>query len=171
MTIDFEQLKQLMAENAARIRLLAQGVSEQQARWNPVPESWSVLEVINHLYDEEREDFRVRLDIILHQPNQPWPPINPDGWVQERRYNERDLDESLSNFLEERRASLEWLESLSAPDWYASYETNFGTMRAGDMFASWVAHDQLHLRQLVELHRAWLEQLVEPYGVRYAGEW
>ena len=49
MTIDFEQLKQLMAENAARIRLLAQGVSEQQARWNPVPESWSVLELINHL--------------------------------------------------------------------------------------------------------------------------
>jgi hypothetical protein len=169
--MDFEQLKQLMAENAARIRLLVQGVSEQQARWKPDPESWSVLEVINHLYDEEREDFRVRLDIILHQPDQPWPPINPDGWVQERRYNERDLDKSLSNFLEERRASLEWLESLSAPDWEASYEASFGTMRAGDMFASWVTHDQLHLRQLVELHRAWLERLVEPYDLRYGGEW
>jgi hypothetical protein len=44
-------------------------------------------------------------------------------------------------------------------------------MRAGDMFAAWTAHDQLHMRQFVELHRAWLVEQARPYNVGYAGEW
>ena len=44
-------------------------------------------------------------------------------------------------------------------------------MHAGDIFASWVAHDGLHLRQLVELHRMLAERAVKPYKIGYAGEW
>jgi hypothetical protein len=44
-------------------------------------------------------------------------------------------------------------------------------MRAGDMFAAWVAHDGLHIRQLNELHRSLLERAAKPYRVGYAGEW
>jgi hypothetical protein len=160
-----------MADNAERIHLLAQSVSAQQARWKPDAASWSILEVINHLDDEEREDFRVRLDIILHQPDQPWPPIDPEGWVQERSYNERDLDTSIRNFLAERQRSIVWLGNLASPNWDARYEAAFGSVQAGDMLAAWVTHDQLHLRQLIELHRAYTVQLVAPYRVDYAGPW
>lgn len=165
-------LKGQLADDANRIAALVTGVSDEDARWKPDPESWSILEVVNHLYDEEREDFRVRLDIILSDPDRPWPPIDPQGWVSERRYNERELEESLENFLAERRASLQWLESLAAPDWSAGCEAPWGaTMRAGDMFAAWVTHDQLHMRQLVELHRALTERSAQPYDLQYAGEW
>jgi hypothetical protein len=34
-----------------------------------------------------------------------------------------------------------------------------------------VAHDLLHMRQLVELHRDYMEQQIAPYSARYAGEW
>ena len=44
-------------------------------------------------------------------------------------------------------------------------------MTAGDMFSSWVAHDLLHLRQLVELQYTYTVQTVQPYAVIYAGEW
>jgi hypothetical protein len=169
--MDLQRCIQLMADNAERIRLLGQGVSDQQARWRPDPASWSILEVINHLYDEEREDFRVRLDIILHRPDQPWPPIDPQGWVQARNYNERDPDVSIQNFLTERQRSLEWLGTLSSPKWDARYEASFGSVQAGDMFAAWVTHDQLHLRQLIELHRAYTVQFLAPYRVDYAGPW
>jgi hypothetical protein len=160
-----------MANNAASIRSLVQGVADEQARWKPDPDSWSILEVINHLYDEEREDFRLRLDCILHQPDRPWPAIDPQGWVSQRRYNDRDLEQSLSNFLCERETSRTWLNGLPAPNWQAAYEAPFGRITAGDMFAAWVAHDLLHLRQLVELHWAYTVRAVQPYGVRYAGEW
>ena len=169
--MQYTQMRQRLAHNAERIVLLVQNVSLQQARWRPDPDSWSMLEVINHLYDEEREDFRMRLDIVLHYPQREAPSIDPLGWVHERGYNERDLEESVGNFLAERQESLEWLKSLREPDWDASYEAPFGTIRAGDIFAAWVAHDLLHMRQLVELHYAYAADLAAPYSVSYAGEW
>ena len=133
--------------------------------------SWSLLEVICHLYDEEREDFRQRLDIILHRPDSPWPPIDPPGWVSERSYNTRDLADMLAQWRAEREKSLAWLAALVTPDWEAEYLAPFGHIKAGDMLAAWAAHDGLHIRQLVELRRSRLVSLARPYDVRYAGDW
>jgi hypothetical protein len=157
--------------HAETIRSLSLGISAEQARWKPDPESWSILEVVNHLLDEERQDFRVRLDILLHHPGQPWPPINPQGWVMERAYNQRDLAQSVDDFLKEREKSIAWLKGLEKPDWQSSVTAPFGQISAGDMFSAWVAHDLLHLRQMVELHWAYMRQAAEPFKVDYAGEW
>lgn len=168
--MDFEQSLAQMTANAQRIALLAE-VSAEQARWKPDPDSWSILEVINHLYDEEREDFRVRLDYILHRPGEEAPPIDPKGWVTARQYNQRDLQQSLDNFLHERQKSLDWLRGLGTPDWDRSIAMPWGPITAGDMFAAWVGHDLLHLRQLVELHWAYTNQELQPYSTSYAGGW
>jgi hypothetical protein len=169
--LDFSQMTQLLATNAERIGHLVQDVAAAQARWKPDADSWSILEVVSHLYDEEREDFRLRLDIILHRPDEPWPPIDPQGWVTARRYNEGDLATAVAGFQRERAASLAWLQSVSEPEWQATYTAGFGPIRAGDMFSAWVAHDLLHLRQLVELHWAYLNRQLTGYNSRYAGEW
>ena len=169
--MDIEHLAALMAENAARIRALVRSISEQQARWRPDPDSWSILEVVNHLLDEERQDFRVRLDYTLHRPDEPWLPIDPGGWVTERAYNQQGLDDSLAQFLSEREASIAWLGTLSVPDWNTTCEAPWGPIRAGDLSAAWVAHDLLHMRQLVELHWAYTTAELEPYRVDYAGTW
>ena len=47
----------------------------------------------------------------------------------------------------------------------------FGGLSAGDLLASWVAHDFLHLRQLARLQFQYASLLAEPYSTRYAGEW
>jgi hypothetical protein len=169
--MDFELLIPKMGSNAKTINSLAGGVSNEQARWRPDSESWSLLEVIHHLYDEEKQDFRVRLKIILSQSNADLPPIDPQGWVTERAYNDKDLTRVLSGFLHEREQSISWLKGLQSPDWTAVYQNPWGEISAGDMFASWVAHDLLHIRQLVELHWAYTNQLVSPYSVDYAGPW
>lgn len=168
----FNSLVTSLQDHARAIESLTRGISAEHARWKPNADSWSILEVINHLYDEEREDFRVRLNLILHRPNDPVPPIRPVEWVTERAYNERDLETSVKNFLDERANSVSWLKSLGSPNWEASIPTPWGgTMRAGDMFAAWVAHDVLHLRQLVELHYALVKEDTQPYEVGYAGDW
>lgn len=170
------ELVEMMAQmslQAGRIRALADGVAAAQARWRPDAESWSILEVVNHLADEEREDFRTRLDFILHRPGEDPPPIDPQGWVTARGYNQRDLAESIDRFLGERQTSLAWLRGLGAPDWATTVSAPDGSwrIRAGDMAAAWVAHDLLHTRQLVELHWAWTQQAVAPYATDYAGPW
>ena len=157
--------------NSRRIQAMVEGVSDEQAHWKPDAASWSILEVVNHLYDEERQDFRVRLDIILHRPGEAWPPIDPQGWVTERQYNQRNFEQSIENFLSERRDSLKWLKDLRGEDFTTSVPTPWGSITAGDMFASWITHDSLHMRQLVELIHAWIVRISEPYSGDYAGEW
>lgn len=169
--MDVTHLLHQLTHNANRIAALATDVSDDQARWRPAADAWSILEVICHLLDEEREDFRVRLDITLHTPHLPWPPIDPQGWVSARAYNSRDLSTQLAQFLDERQASLRWLHSLAAPNWEAAYAAPWGSITAGDLFAAWAIHDTLHLRQLVELHYAYTIQAGRPYDPTYAGAW
>jgi hypothetical protein len=158
--------------NAAAIAALASGVDDEQARWRPAVGEWSILEVVCHLYDEEREDFRTRLDLILHHPDAPWPPIDPQGWVTARGYHQRDLATELAAFQSERTASLAWLAGLDAPNWQAvAVHPVIGPRYAGEMMASWLAHDCLHLRQLAQLHHQYIQAQAQPYRVEYAGEW
>ncbi len=162
-----------LSQQAAAIEALVTSIDATQARWKTSPTDWSILEVVNHLADEEREDFRRRLDLTLHQPEAEWPPIDPAGWVTARKYSARDLGESLADFLRERNASLDWLRSLQAPDLSLGHRHPAISVRmqAGDLLASWTAHDLLHLRQLVELNYGYLSLQAQPYGVRYAGDW
>lgn len=169
--MQFERLYQELTQGIKMVRQLVTGITQVEAQAKPSPESWSVLEVVCHLYDEEREDFRQRLDIMLHRPEEEWPPIDPVGWVTTRKYNERNLAEMLENLAWERQRSLVWLRDLAASNWEAEYQAPFGSIKAGDMLASWVAHDTLHIRQLVELRRNRVVKMTEPYDVRYAGEW
>ncbi len=170
--MDFAACQMQLRQNGELIRELVAGISQEQATIKPFPEDWSVLEVVNHLYDEEREDFRQRFDYLLHRPGEEWPPIDPAGWVTARKYNERELASSLQNFLDERQKSLAWLAGLDQPNLEA-FETHpvAGKFHAGDMLAAWVAHDLLHLRQLVELKYFLVGDVVRPYSPQYAGEW
>ncbi len=170
--MNFNNFTARLSKNVETIHSLARGVADEQARWKPAPEEWSILEVINHLYDEEREDFRTRLDLLLHHPDRPWPGIDPQGWAVERRYNDRELKKSLNSFIQERQRSISWLEGLSLPDWEACYEhPTAGKISAGNLLACWLAHDFLHIRQLTELHWKYLSLLAKPYTLDYAGPW
>ena len=110
------QIAARLKSQADAIHALAINVSVEQARWQPAADAWSLLEVINHLDDEERQDFRVRLDLLLHRPQDPWLPTDPEGWVISRAYNERDLADSLARFREARAESITWLGTLENPE-------------------------------------------------------
>jgi hypothetical protein len=158
--------------SARTIASIARAVGPRQALWRPAPEKWSVVEVINHLADEEVEDFRTRLDLVLNHWPRPWPPIDPEGWVTQRRYEERELRQSVARFLREREISLEWLGTLGEPDWKRTYDhPRDGRISAGDLLSSWVVHDLFHVRQLTNLQYEYVKLRCEPFSVAYAGEW
>ena len=169
--MDVQSIVAKMGSNAQAIRSLVRECSEQEARWKPSATSWSILEVINHLLDEEREDFRKRIDVVLHRNEEAWFRIDPEGWATERGYNQRELEPSLRGFLAAREESLDWLRGLGEAAWTKEYEAPFGKIRAGDFLAAWLAHDVLHMRQLIRLKWNYLVQEVAPYRVRYAGDW
>lgn len=170
--MEFKTLYQELVNSTGMIRALLAGISQEEAQVKPSKSSWSILEVTCHLYDEEREDFREHLDFILYrQSKDEWRLIAPQAWVKLRKYNEQDFKRMKSKFFREREKSLEWLKGLRNADWNISFKTKWRRMRTGDMFASWVAHDNLHIRQLTELRRARIERIAKPYRVQYAGDW
>ena len=185
--MEFSVLYQELQNSTEMIRALLAGVEPEAARLKPSAESWSILEVVCHLYDEEREDFREHLDFILstststrsvrrlkadfHRQKEEWHVIDTEGWVTGRKYNEQNFAEMQEKFFVEREKSLAWLKGLQNPDWAKTYTTPYRTMSAGEMFACWVAHDNLHIRQLVELRRMRLENITKPYNLEYAGDW
>jgi hypothetical protein len=167
----FETLYQELVNSTEMIRSLLAGMTQEEAQTKPNPESWSILELLCHLYDEDREDFREHLGFILHPDGKKWHQIDPQTWVTTRKYNEQDFNEIQEKFFAERSKSLDFLQGLSVENWDINYTSEFGTMSAGEMLASWIAHDNLAIRQFVELRRHRVENITKPYNIAYAGDW
>lgn len=169
--MDHQHLILQLERHRAVFQALFHGLTAQEARWKPSPEKWCLLEVLCHLRDEEREDFRARVDHVLSTPDEPMPTINPVEWVAARRYLEQDMDVVLNEFLDERRASVEWLRALKDPRWEQAYQhPKVGPVRAQLLLVNWVAHDLLHIRQINALRYGWLQSIsTEPLD--YAGTW
>ncbi len=169
--MNYNEIIRQLKVNAEAIRNLVETVPEAQAEWSPKPETWSLRRTMEHVYNEERIDFRKHLKEMLATPPQPWSEFPRDEYI-----GVANLRQALEGFLEEREASLAWLAGLKSPDWDFTQQAVFdpehtATMHTGDVLVSWVAHDYLHIRQINELLFAWNEKDGAPYSVRYAGGW
>ena len=159
-----------LSHHVSLVKSITDGISDGPARWRPSREEWSILEIINHMVDEERDDFRTRLRLAFEEPEATWPPIDPEGWAGERNYNEKDFKQSLSKFFDERKFSISWLKELDSPDWKSTgRHPKLGPMSAEQVLANWLAHDLLHIRQMVGVQWAYLAYTVDPVSLDYAG--
>ncbi|MFM1824382.1 MAG: hypothetical protein RI967_2648 [Planctomycetota bacterium] len=172
-TVDAARLRDRLARFPKVLEALAATVDAADLRWRPAPEHWSVLEVLCHLRDEEREDFRPRLESTLHDPSAAWPKLDLAEIAARRRYNEDDPAAVLAAFAGARAANIAWLDAtLPAADLTRAFaHPKFGPLHAGMLLASWAAHDALHLRQLARRLHDLARRDAGPYTVAYAGEW
>lgn len=147
------------------------GLSPKVYLWKQTAEKWCLLEITCHLLDEEREDFKARIQHIFQYPNTPFPPIAPERWVTERKYMEQDYEEVVKLFLAERTKSISWLQALQNPAWDNAYEhPHFGRMSAKMLLMNWLAHDFLHIRQILRLKNDYYRHNIQE-NLSYAGNW
>lgn len=169
--MDHTMILQELSRNKEVFSRLLAGTNKEMYVWKYQPDKWCLLEIICHLHDEEREDFRARTKHILETPYLALPSIDPQGWVSERRYIDQSYDEVLSKFLEERKVSVQWLQSLQNPDWNITYQhPKFGPMSAKMMLSNWLAHDYIHIRQVVRVKYYYLKY-ISGEELSYAGTW
>lgn len=170
--MDFQKIIDCLEGNWKVYEQLFNGFSDTDVKWKPEEDRWSLLEVLCHLVDIEREDFRVDLDIILFHPEDPWPDFSIMDWVTERQYNDQIFHEKLQEFDAERKRSVQWLRSLENPDLEKRHSGNGfkrEPLRAGDVMASWLAHDYYHFRQISLLNFDLLNREAETYSPLYSG--
>ena len=166
-----EEITSKLAVNHDIFKQLLSGKTEQEYLWRPYPEKWNLLETVCHLLDEEREDFRARVQQTLEAPSAGLKSINPTGWVLERNYASQDYQKTLDVFLKERNASVAWLRSLKDVNWENAYQhPKLGSMSAKLFLTNWLAHDYLHIRQITRYNYHFLQQQTA-IDLQYAGIW
>jgi len=171
ITMEHKTIIQSLENNIAIFNSILSGVDENLQVWKFNKEKWSLLEIICHLYDEEREDFRTRLKSVLEDPEKELPAINPVAWVLERKYSQKDYTDTLDAFLDEREESIKWLRSLNNPQWDNAYiHPKLGAMSGNLFLANWLEHDYLHLRQILTLKHEYLKA-ISGEKLNYAGDW
>ena len=87
---------------------------------------------------------------LLENPGKPPPPFNPLDWVTEHVYMNQGYQQMLHKFIAERENSISWLQSMENANWDNSYlhETK-GELSARFFLTNWLAHDYLHMRQII----------------------
>jgi len=144
-------------------------LDDDMARNRPTADEWAPIEILCHLRDEETEDFGARLRAVLEGARE-FAPIDPEGWVQARRYREADLGEVLGDFRRRRDASLALLASITPEHLSKALpQRRLGQLSGLDLVVAWVAHDRLHVAQLAAtLARLWATRWA-PLKAEYAG--
>ena len=169
--MDHGEIIERLDRNSLVFASLFEGISREEYLWKPQPEKWCLLEIVCHLFDEEREDFRARLKHTLETPQLPMPKIDPQGWVTERKYIEKDFRETVNAFITERKKSVQWLHTLTSPAWSNEYDHPSAGKLSAEMFlTNWLAHDYLHFRQITFTK---YQYLIKHFSTRYdyAGNW
>lgn len=169
--MDVQYISKELAKNKNIFRSIFENTEEQEYLWKPLPNKWCLLEILCHLYDEEREDFRARIQHTFEKPAEPVKPIDPVGWVLKRKYIEQDCKIVLRKFLSERDKSIEWLNDLPNAKWNSIYHhAQLGEISAAMFLSAWLAHDYLHIRQITRIKYQYLQSLTG-HDLSYAGKW
>jgi uncharacterized damage-inducible protein DinB len=146
-----------MASTPDVFRALLTGLSDEQAYWKPTPGRFSIAELLEHLSHVEAHCFRIRFDEILATDNPEIEPYDQNAFYAQGTYSNREAEESLAHWEEQREDNLEFLHGLDPKVLSrTARHTVLGQFTLANLLSEWALHDLGHIRQLAELVRAQL---------------
>jgi hypothetical protein len=139
-----------LRDQADDIRRLTSGLDEEALAHRPVPENWSLKELVCHIW-RVQEVFEMRIEAMLTERN---PHIKPYGPENDPEFDEKlkhTCVELLEGFFEDREELLALLDSLPPADWrnhgvhpeYPHYDVQFAVEYL-------VHHEAHHIYQMVQ---------------------
>ena len=96
---------------------LLNGLDEEMLRWRPIPNKWSIKEIMCHLRDMEREAYLWRYQRMLAEDD-PWlQNIDQDKLAYERDYINQNARHALDEFKWLRGETVKTLEGAAPDAW------------------------------------------------------
>ncbi len=143
----------LLEATPAILRGLMSEISEDDARWKPAPDRFSIAEVLAHLSHSEGHCYRARVDRFLSEE---LPEFEPDdAQMHLDLYRNADPEEAFGGFEDQRESNLELLRGLAAETGSRrAVHRTAGEITLSEMLHEWALHDLGHIRQVAELVRA-----------------
>ena len=143
----------LLEATPAILRGLMSEISEDDARWKPAPDRFSIAEVLAHLSHSEGYCYRPRVDRFLAEE---LPEFEPDdAQMHLDLYKNADPEEDFGHFEDQRKSNIELLRGLAAETGSRkAMHRAAGEITLSQMLHEWALHDLGHIRQVAELVRA-----------------
>jgi hypothetical protein len=143
----------LLEATPSILRSLMTEISDEDARWKPSEDRFSIAEVLAHLSHSEGHCYRARLDRFLAEELPEFEPDDAQMYLD--LYREGDPEEDFAHFEEQREINVEFLRGL--PPETGSRKASHreaGEITLSHMLHEWAMHDLGHVRQIAELVRA-----------------
>ena len=154
-----------LAATPGRLKDALQGVSKKLALWRPAPGKWSILEIVCHLRDMEREAYLARYRRIVAENEPLLPDLDGDLLAIERDYRSHSLAAALKDWRAARKESLRLLKGVKGATWErcGTHETAGRLSMADFLRRQAVGNDEAHLGQIEATKRrfALLARLAE----------
>ncbi len=135
------------------LRGLMAELSDEDARWKPAPDRFSVAEVLAHLSHSEGHCYRMRLDRFMSESLPEFEPDDAQMYLD--LYRGADPEDAFDYFEEQREINIEYLRGLpSDAGERKALHREYGEITLSQMLHEWALHDLGHIRQIAELVRA-----------------
>jgi len=152
-----------LAATPTALKAALRGVPRKLLLFTPAPGKWSILEILCHLRDMEREAYLERYTRILAENEPRLPDLNGDALAIERDYRGQKAGDVLRDWTRLRRESLRLLKKSKPEQWRrAGIHETAGRLTIDDLVVRQaVGNDAAHLAQIDAIKRraALLERL------------
>ncbi len=143
----------LLAATPGILRGLMSELTDEDARWKPAPDRFSVAEVLAHLSHSEGHCYRMRVDRFLAETRPTFEPDDAQMYLD--LYRDADPVDAFDHFEEQREANVDFLRELPAEaGGRVALHREAGPITLDQVLHEWALHDLGHVRQVAELVRA-----------------
>jgi len=146
---------QTLRATPARLKEALAGVPKALQSWTPAPGKWSILEIVCHMRDMERDAYLARYRRILAEENPALPDIDGDLYSIEGDYRSQKLGEVFRDWKRLRRETLKLLGGVKVGQWprIGAHESA-GPLSIDDFLRRQAAgNDAAHLGQIEAIKR------------------
>ena len=131
---------------------LTGSLDEETLRWRPIPNKWSVKEILGHLRDFESEAMQFRYRSVLADDDPYLPRLDNEARQATSDYNNRESTELLGDIRRLRHESIAILERAPAGSWLRTgVHFSAGRITLEQIVSRHVLHDMNHLGQIRDI--------------------
>jgi uncharacterized damage-inducible protein DinB len=143
-------LLNIVGETPARLKAALKGVPKKLLLWTPGPGKWSILEIVAHMRDMERDAYLARYRRILAEENPSLPDIDGDICAIRDDYRSLKLPDLLRDWLRLRKECLKLLKSVKGLRWerVGTHETAGPLTMDAFLRRQAIGNDEAHLAQI-----------------------
>ncbi len=149
MNFNLDKSYEILERTPEVLRTLLQNLHQDWTMNNEGPETFCPYDVIGHLIQGEKMDWRDRTAMILeHGTAKTFIPF--DRFAQFKDSKGKSLPQLLDEFEKLRKENLEWLRSLKLAE--ADFDKqgihpSLGHVTLKQLLSTWVIHDLTHIAQ------------------------